>query len=75
MTEVAELTLRGGSVYKDGKLFARYSCPECGSIGVEKQNDVWFCMSGCGHASRKEFVCVTEDEQRAIDVREGRRSA
>jgi ribosomal protein L37AE/L43A len=71
--EAPEVTLIYGKVYTDGKLTARYSCPECGSIDVEKQKDVWFCMSrSCGYASKREFVCVTVEEQRSIDRREGR---
>lgn len=50
-----------------------FSCPECGSINVEKQSDVWFCMSRrCGYASKREFICVSAEEQREIDRQEGR---
>ncbi len=66
------VTIIGGKVYTDGKVTAKYACPECGSQNVEKQNDVWFCMGACGYTSKREFLCVTVEEQDAIDRREGR---
>jgi len=50
-----------------------YPCTECGSIDTKKENGVWFCMSrSCGYATKREFICVTVGEQRAIDRAEGR---
>lgn len=68
----SNVTIIGGKVYTDGVVTAKYACPECGGTDVQKQNDVWFCMGACGYASKREFLCVTVDEQEAIDRREGR---